>query len=145
MLDLSEYGLGEVETNKATVQHRGIRWSIPVMIWVGGPWSPCQGNIRERKTLGSIQGHAKKRGTRPGIAPNKKNASGAKHRHMRQQTARTVANPGNMGIFRTNAPLAKLARTKPARNNWSNQISSHSRTNNRSKQKRTPTKRNQQR
>ena len=34
-LDLSQHGLGEVETNEATVEHRGVRRYIPRMIWVG--------------------------------------------------------------------------------------------------------------
>ena len=29
MLDFSEHGLGEVETNEATVEHRGVRRYIP--------------------------------------------------------------------------------------------------------------------
>ena len=56
MLDLSECGLGEVETNKTTVQHRGIRRSIPSNDMCG-PWILCQSHICERKTLESILDH----------------------------------------------------------------------------------------
>ena len=99
MLDLSDHGLGEVETNKATVQHRRIGRSIPIMIWVGHgvpAGVTSKGNIRiDPKTCTLF---AKKRDTWHGIAPGQKNASGAKHRHMHQWTARTAANSGNTGI-----------------------------------------------
>ena len=54
MLDLSECGLGEVETNKEPTQRHTMVHTSNDM---GGPWSSCQSHICERKTLESILDH----------------------------------------------------------------------------------------
>ena len=50
MLDLSEHGLGEVETNEATVEQRCK--AIYTANDMNGPWSTRQSNIHDSETLG---------------------------------------------------------------------------------------------